>query len=79
METNPRNCRWYISVGRVPRYWDEIGLIKEIHVDWRVLFKVEYHKFLEEVLKRHEEVFREELGTYTGDFVKILLDIKECH
>ena len=52
--------------------------LKEIRLDWRVICKVEYHKSLEEVLKRHEEVFREELGTYTGDQVKILVDTKEC-
>ena len=52
--------------------------LKEIRLDWTVICKVEYHKSLEEVLKRHEEVFREELGTYTGDQVKILMDAKEC-
>ena len=52
--------------------------LKEICLDWRVICKVEYHKSLEEVLKRHEEVFTEELGTYTGHQVKILMDTKEC-
>ena len=51
--------------------------LKEIRFDWRVICKVEYHKSLEEVLKRHEKVFREEQGTYTGDQVKILVNAKE--
>ena len=32
---------------------------------------------LDDILRRHEKVFREELGTYTGDHVKILVDPTE--
>jgi hypothetical protein len=40
-------------------------------------FTVGYSRPLEEVLKRIEKVFRDELDTYTGDSVRILIDPTE--
>ena len=46
-------------------------------LDWGTIFKVGHCSPLDDILRRHEEVFREELGTYTGDHVKTLVDPTE--
>lgn len=50
--------------------------LNRLTLDWQQIFLVTNSK-LEEVLERHKEVFKEELGTYTGRATKIVVDPME--